>query len=181
VPKAPTDASILEIEAATKRKSALLDEIDRATGGRRSPAGQILDQAEIERLTREFEELGGDPEMLKFNHGRRTAFFDGNNTINVRGDINPAEGATLPRERMSSKSALGHELGHAHYRGTRLKPGAWNDEFRASYWAADNLEGLSLEERAELMADAQSRAADAGVTIKLNARMKELLYGIPPR
>jgi hypothetical protein len=78
---------------------------------------------------------------------------------------------------MSSKAALGHELGHARYRGTKLPIGAWNDEFRASYWAAKNLSNLSEQDRIHLVLDAMERAREAGVPITVNAFMKKVLYG----
>jgi hypothetical protein len=177
VPPAPSQAATAEVEAALERKSELAAEIERANGGRRRPGGELLDAAEIERLKQEFVELGGDPEVLKFNVGSRTGFIDDANEIVVRGDVNPIE-STNPRSSMSSRSVLAHELGHAHYRGTPLPINAWNDEFRASYWAAKNLPSLSEAERAALIADAQLRAAEAGVTIRLNSLMKKLLYGI---
>jgi hypothetical protein len=78
---------------------------------------------------------------------------------------------------MSSKAALGHELGHRAHRGTKLPIGAWNDEFRASYWAAKNLPNLSEADRIHLILDAMERAKEAGVTIQVNAFMRKILYG----
>ena len=95
----------------------------------------------------------------------------------MRGDINPIEGAQHPRSAMSSKAVLGHELGHRQHRGTKLPVGAWNDEFRASYWAARSLPTLSDEDRILLVLDAMERARDAGVPIKANAFMRRVLYG----
>jgi hypothetical protein len=79
--------------------------------------------------------------------------------------------------RTSAKAALGHELGHRQYRGTKLPVGAWNDEIRASYWAAKNLPNLSDQERIHLVLDAMERAKEAGVTISVNAFMRKVLYG----
>lgn len=151
---------------------------ERAIGkGSRRSALNELSPDDINRLTREFEEIGGDPNQLRFNQGRQTGYRDGSDTINVRGDVMPIEGAIHPRSAMSSKAVLGHELGHANYRGTQLPPGSWNDEFRASYWAAKNLPGLSNEERIHLINDAILRAQEAGIPIRLNNFMKGLLYG----
>jgi len=82
-----------------------------------------------------------------------------------------------PRSAMSSKAALGHELGHAKHRGTKLPVGAWNDEFRASYWAAKNLANLSEHDRIHLVLDALERAREAGVHVSINAFMRRVLYG----
>jgi hypothetical protein len=78
---------------------------------------------------------------------------------------------------MSTRAVLAHELGHQRYSGTRVPIGAWNDEFRASYWAAKNAPGLSHAERADLIRDAILRANEANVPIKLNDFMKRILYG----
>jgi hypothetical protein len=155
----------------------LLAEIERSAGGLRRPALETIEPAEIERLKQEFAELGGDPEILRFNKGAQTSYVDGRDRINVRGDVNPVGGALHPRSAMSSKAVLGHELGHRAHRGTRLPVGAWNDEFRASYWAVRNLAALSDEDRIHLVLDAMERAREAGVPIKANALMRRVLYG----
>ena len=94
--------------------------------------------------------------MLKFNKGPQTSYQDDLNVIWVRGDVNPLPESVSghPRSTMTSRAVLGHELGHASRRGTRLSVEAWNDEFRASYWAAKNLPGPSVQERADLVRDA---------------------------
>jgi hypothetical protein len=155
----------------------LLAEIERNAGGQRRPALELIEPAEMMRLKNEFADLGGDPDILRFNRGAQTSFVDDADRINVRGDVNPVEGAHHPRSAMSSKAVLGHELGHRAHRGTKLPVGAWNDEFRASYWAARNLAGLSDEERIHLILDAMERAREAGVPIKANALMRRILYG----
>lgn len=78
---------------------------------------------------------------------------------------------------MSSRAVLGHEMGHARYNPSALPINAWNDEFRASYWAARNLPGLSDVDRQMLVLDAIERARTAGVSIKPNAFMRRTLYG----
>jgi hypothetical protein len=155
----------------------LLKEIERHAGGLRRPALETIEPIEMARIKKEFADLGGDPAMLRFNQGDQTGYLDSDNIIQVRGDVNPVEDSLHPRSAMSSKATLGHELGHAAHRDTKLPIGAWNDEFRASYWAAKNLDGLSEQDRIHLILDAMERAKEAGVTISVNAFMRKVLYG----
>lgn len=151
--------------------------LERMTGGLRSSPSLILNDAQIQRITREFGEVGGDPSILRFNSGRQTSYVDELNIIRVRGDVLPLEDASHVRSTMSSRATLAHELGHQAHQGTGVQIGAWNDEFRASYWAAKNAPGLSMTERVDLLNDAVSRAREAGVPIKMNKFMQETLYG----
>jgi hypothetical protein len=139
-----------------------------------------LSADDVARLRGEFQEVGGDPDMLLFNQGLQTGYRPASDTITVRGDVLPATWETHPRSTMSSRAVLAHELGHAQFRSTDLAFDAWNDEFRASYWAAANAPNHTREERADLVRDAISRAQEAGVDIKLNRFMQETLYGIAP-
>ena len=59
----------------------------------------------------------------------------------------------------------------------RRRSASWNDEFRASYMAARNAEGLSFEDRYYRIQDAVDRAREAGVIIRNNRFMREVLYG----
>lgn len=83
---------------------------------------------------------------------------------------------------MSSRAALAHEYyGHKHfndvYGANNPPPGAWNDEFRASYFAALNAPNLSDMDRMYLMMDALERAKEAGVNIKITDTIRKVLYG----
>jgi hypothetical protein len=98
-------------------------------GLRRSPLVELTPE-QIAKLTREFEEVGGDPSMLVFNRGRQTAYIVETGQIQVRGDVLPAAWETHPRSTMSSRAVLAHELGHAQFPDTTLVYDAWNDEFR---------------------------------------------------
>ena len=147
-----------------------------ATGQRHSPLTK-LSPDEIDRLTQEFTEIGGNPAKLRFNEGRRTGYLDGLDIIAVRGDVLPLEGMAHPRSAMSSRAVLAHEFGHQRYRGTSVPAGAWNDEFRASYWAAKYVPNLTREERVHLIQDAILRAQEVGIPVRLNAFMRRLLYG----
>jgi hypothetical protein len=61
---------------------------------------------------------------------------------------------------------------------SKLEPGMWNDEFRASYWAAKNLKALSPEERVDLILDAIERAREGGVPLKWNGFMRGIVHGL---
>src|SRR5205823_2520736 len=76
-------------------------------GLRRSPLVELTPE-QIATLTREFEEVGGDPAMLRFNDGSRTAYQQGSGvaSITVRGDVLPATWETHPRSTMSSREVL---------------------------------------------------------------------------
>lgn len=175
--RAVVPSSVLAPASEAEAANLVLQEIERAAGGLRRPALETLDPDEIAQLQREFSELGGDPAMLEFNRGRRTGYDDEENIIQVCGDVRPLPDSLHPRSAMSSKAVLGHELGHAAHRGTKLPVGAWNDEFRASYWAAKNLQSLSDEERIHLILDAMERAREAGVSFVPNKLMRKVLYG----
>jgi hypothetical protein len=149
--------------------------------GLRRPAQYRLSARDMERLRMEFREIGGDPARLRFNRGPCTAYSDSSDLIYVRGDVLPSTDRNVvhPRSLMSSRAALAHELGHANFRGTGLSPGSWNDEFRASYWAARNVAGLSFEDRRRLVQDALTRVEEAGRTIHKNRFIMKTLNGIP--
>lgn len=148
-----------------------------ATVGLRRPPTLILDDLEIEVLKQEFTEIGGNTDLLRFNQGVQTGYLETRGVFTVRGDVLPNLNSTHPRSVMSSKAVLAHELGHMHHKGTSLQPGAWNDEFRASYWAARHVPNLSEEERTHLIQDAIARAQEAGVSIRINQFMREVMYG----
>ncbi len=148
---------------------------NRAVGGTRASVHRVVTDDEIKILKKEFEELGGDPTVLRFNEGSRTGYINGK--INIRGDVFPNTFSTHPTSIMSTKSVLAHELGHFNHPDTRLRIGSWQDEFRASY-SASKMPGLSDSQRAELIADGIAKAQDAGAKIKNNKYMLKILYGI---
>jgi hypothetical protein len=165
---------------APKANEGRLEELkntERFAGGLRRPASYQLSQEEIEHLTQEFIKIGGDPKALRFNKGTQTDYVDKSDKINVRGDVMPLEDANHPRSTMTTRAVLAHERGHQDHRDTKVPVGDWNDEFRASYWAAKNVPNLTLEERASLIQDAILRAQEAGVPIRNNAFMNKILYG----
>jgi uncharacterized protein YukE len=135
--------------------------LDRLAGiGRSSPTELTAEQAQ--QVTREFQDIGGDADMLRVNEGARTGYVDSRNVINVRGDVFPNPEGTTANATLSSRAALAHELGHANFNVPEgdpawLPPGNVDDEARASIWAAQNVPNLSLDERVSLIMDAQQR------------------------
>lgn len=149
-----------------------------ASGLRRSP-GHILTDEEIEILKKDIEALQADISVFKFNKGRRTSYIDESDEVRVKGDVFPDINSIHPRDLMSSRAVLAHEYyGHRPYRNlsTPLPYGSWNDEFRASYMAAQNAPGLSNEDRRYLILDALERAKTAGVSITYNSFIRRILY-----
>lgn len=148
--------------------------------GMRKPVYHELDDKEIYELTQDILAIEADPSVFRFNTGRQTGYRDDIDIINVRGDVFPDLSSKKARDRMSSRAVLAHEYyGHRANRGTPLPNGAWNDEFRASYLAAKNAPGLSDEDRYYLIQDAIDRAREAGIKIRYNQFMNEVLYGQP--
>jgi hypothetical protein len=123
-----------------------------------------LSPVETNQLRSEFESIGGDPAILRFNKGPRTSYRDEVDLIYVRGDVLPTTdpAAIEVNATLSSRAALAHELGHRQFRGTKLEPGDVKDEIRASVWAAKNVTQLSDKERIDLLRDAHHRARGDG-------------------
>ena len=149
-------------------------------GYRRSPFID-LSQDEIEQVKREFQEIGGDTSMLRFNTGASTGYFDSDTEIRVCGDVFPSgpPDPLQPNSTMSCRAALAHELGHCHFdvgedHPDYLPPGVPEDEMRASRWAAEHVLGLTDEERRFLLLDAQNR----GCPLPSDPFVLRMLYGI---
>jgi len=150
----------------------------KASGLRKSPYNNLTDD-EIASLKADIAALQADESVFMFNEGNFTGYADDADTIFVKGDVFPDnEYSVHPRDMLSAKAVLAHEYyGHRANRGTHLREGAWNDEFRASYMAAKNAPGLTSQERALLLLDAMERAKEAGVAIKWNSFMRRAVYG----
>jgi hypothetical protein len=149
-------------------------------GYRRSPFIELSPE-EIEQVKREFQEIGGDSSMLKFNTGATTGYIDGDGEIRVCGDVFPSgpPDPLQPNATMSCRAALAHELGHHHFdvaedHPAYLPPGLPEDEMRASRWAAEYVPGLTDEERRFLLLDAQNR----GCPLPSDVFVLRMLYGI---
>ena len=148
------------------------------SGLRKSPLNELSDQ-DIQSLKADIIALGADVTVFKFNYGTHTGYADDADIISVRGDVFPDDVYSIhPRDMMSARAVLAHEYyGHRTNRGTPLKKGAWNDEFRASYLAALNAPGLFEKDRMLLVMDALERAKEAGVTIRWNKFIRSVVHG----
>ena len=141
-----------------------------------------LTDDEISQLLEDIYALEADPSIFRFNEGNQTGFLDSRGIINVRGDVLPDLNSIHPRDLMSSRAVLAHEYyGHKYFNDVfgskNPMPGTWNDEFRASYFAAINAPNLSDMDRMYLMLDALERAKEAGVNIKITDKIRRILYG----
>lgn len=157
---------------------AIIKEREMANGMRKSYLIPLSD-ADKEFVTGEIDAIGADRKHFIFRDFRATAYSAARDKVFVSSSVFPsADGSTNPTDMLSVRATLAHEYyGHRAYRNTQLREGAWNDEFRASYMAAQFSPGLSDEDRAMLISDALQRAKDAGVNIKLNSFMRRCLYG----
>ena len=157
-------------------KSRSISAKNMSNGMRRSVFHELSDP-EIQSLKEDIRAIGADESKFVFNSGEATSYSDKHDIVFVKGDVLPDPSSTHPRDLLSSRAALAHEYyGHRTHRGTKLKNGSWNDEFRASYIAAKITPNLSTEERRYLILDALERAKEAGVTIKHNDYIRRMLY-----
>ncbi|MCL1867091.1 MAG: hypothetical protein FWF82_06745 [Oscillospiraceae bacterium] len=136
----------------------------RDVSGYRQSRHIMLDNADIEHLKSEIDAIQADKDAFRFNEGHRTGFSDRKSVVNVKGDVFPDKNSKHPRDLMSERAVLAHEYyGHRMNAGTRFEPDDWHDEYRASYMAAHNSPGLSMQDRQDLLNDAAERAKMAGV------------------
>ena len=148
-----------------------------ARGLRRSPLVDLTDD-EIEFLKSEIIALEADLSVFEFNQGDTTGYYDEADIIVVKANVFPDICSTKSRDLMSPRAVLAHEYyGHRASRGTKLARGSWNDEFRASYMAAQNAPNLSMSDRMHLIRDALDRAMEAGVAIRHNDTIRGILHG----
>ena len=169
--------SVYTIENGVQRLSGM-DAREMARGLRRSPY-HILTEDEIAGLKKDIEAIKANASVFKFNKGFRTSYNDESDEVRVKGDVLPGAASTHPRDLMSPRAVLAHEYyGHRPYRNASkpLPYGSWNDEFRASYMAARNAPGLTIDDRRFLILDALERAKDAGVRVTHNAFIRGVLY-----
>ena len=151
---------------------------ERGTSGLRRSRFTDLADEEIEFLKSEIRAIDADDNVFAFNQGDSTSYVDEIDTVFVRGDVFPNKNSSHPRDLMSARAVLAHEYyGHRANRGTRLTQGSWQDEFRASYMAAQNAPNLSQQDRAYLIMDALERAKDKGVNIRHNNVIRGILHG----
>ena len=167
---------------AGKAVEVLRGSVVRAVGGQRRSKFLILTDDEIAGLKEDIRAIGADERIFRFNEGYQTGFSESSKLILVRGDVLPDLSSNHPRDLMSSRAVLAHEYyGHRYfdelYGVKNPLANSWNDEFRASYFAALKAPNLSDIDRHHLMADAVERAREAGVTIKLTDEIRRVLYG----
>ena len=161
---------------------ALKRGVIRSIGGQRRSKFLVLTDDEIISLKKDIRAIGADERIFRFNEGYQTGFSESSKLILVRGDVLPDLSSNHPRDLMSSRAVLAHEYyGHRYfdelYGVKNPLANSWNDEFRASYFAALKTPNLSDIDRHYLMADAVERAREAGVTIKLTDEIRRVLYG----
>lgn len=175
---APAVRSLKELKGGESQRFFSAPENRDMASGMRQPVYRTLTDEEISALKDDIRAIEADESVFKFNEGTRTGYRDDRDRIYVRGDVLPDPSSTRARDRMSARAVLAHEYyGHRAYKGTKLKPGVWNDEFRASYMAAKNAPGLSALDRYHLVQDALDRAAEANVKIRYNQFIRGTLYG----
>ena len=167
---------------AGKAVEKLRGSVTRAVGGQRRSKFLVLTDDEIISLKKDIRAIGADERIFRFNEGYQTGFSESSKLILVRGDVLPDLSSNHPRDLMSSRAVLAHEYyGHRYfdelYGVKNPLANSWNDEFRASYFAALKTPNLSDIDRHYLMADAVERAREAGVTIKLTDEIRRVLYG----
>lgn len=170
---------IFSRKAFTNQKdSGIMNKRNMANGYRRSYLNSLNDE-EKEHLISEINIIEADISDFEFGDKLKTAYSDDLDLIIIGSDVFPSnDGSLHPRDLMSERAVLAHEYyGHKAHKGTSLKPGSWNDEFRASYMAAKNCPNLSDEDRRYLILDALERAREKGITIKNNKFIREVLYG----
>ena len=148
--------------------------------GLRKSSTSLLTEEEIAFIRQEIKAIEADDGVFRFDRIGGTGYLDELDYIRIGRNVFPDfdSSSVHPTDLMSERAVLAHEYyGHYRHRGTKLPQGSWNDEFRASYDAARLSPGLSDTDRRYLVMDAMDRAKVAGVTIKPNKFMKEVLYG----
>ena len=168
--------------AVSALKESIKGGSNRYINGQRTSKFHELTEDEIVSLKNDIKEIGADESVFRFNEGYQTGYSDKKGLIYVKGDVLPDLNSTHPRDLMSPKAVLAHEYyGHKYfgdlYGRRNPTPGAWNDEFRASYSAALNTPNLGELDRMYLMLDALDRAKEAGVNIKITDIIRRILYG----
>lgn len=153
-----------------------------------------LSKEEIEFVRQEIRWIEADESVFVFNDedhiDKSTCYNFVNDRIYVTRNIFPDTnyGSTHPRDLMSVRAVLAHEYyGHRsfrqeyladYYRGdSTYTTSLWQDECRASITAARITPNLTDQDRCKLVMDAVYRAEEANHQIKMDAFMKEVLYG----
>ncbi len=167
-----------KVKTASGRIRSMATNRNLAAGYRTNP-NHVLTASEVANIRNDAASIGIPDSCLRFNTGQRTGYSDAIEAITVKGDILPDVNSRNNRDTMTPRAVLAHEYyGHYMHRYTKLFPGDWRDEFRASYRAAIDTPNLSLEERASLMVDAYDRADEAGHALRKTAEYRKIVHGI---
>lgn len=153
-----------------------------------------LTDSEIEFVIKEIERIKADKSIFVFNDkdhiATGTCYNFADDKIYITKNVFPDEkyGFAHPRDIMSVAAVLAHEYyGHRQFRKEYLDDlnrgenyhttPIWQDECRASLYAAQIAPGLERIERRDLILDAVYRAEEYGHRIETTKFMKEVLYG----
>ena len=150
---------------------------DMAKGMRKSSTIPLSGDDKV-HLLKEIRAIQADEDVFVFRDYIGTGYSDKRDKIYISSNVFPStDNSKHPRDLMSERAALAHEYyGHRANRNSTLEPGSWNDEFRASYFAARDCPNLSDEDRRYLILDAVERAKEAGVSIEYNDFMRWFVY-----
>lgn len=160
--------------------------------GMRNSSGEPLTEEEIDIVKREIQRIEADESRFVFNdpeHMDCTCYDPVKDLVFVAKDVFPdmTYGSTHPRDIMSVAAILAHEYyGHRTYRdeyinnfrdNVKTTPN-WEDEYRADIAASKTTPNLTDRERHDLVWDAIYKAEEAGIRVKLDSYIMEVLYGI---
>jgi hypothetical protein len=152
----------------------------REASGLRSAGTSLLNKKEITHIKNEIGAIKADFKRFVFDRQGNTAYLDDYDVVRVNRNVFPdtESGSTHPRDLMSERAVLAHEYyGHRAFKDNPLPAGSWQDEFRASYYAAIKTPNLSDDDRRYLILDAIERANEKSVIITPNKTMRRLIYG----
>lgn len=149
---------------------------------------------EIKSVISEIDRIGADRSIFVFNDEDHIEgstcynYFD--DKVYVTRNVFPDDkyGSAHPRDIMSVGAVLAHEYyGHRAFRDEYLADATlgkdhkttpvWQDECRASIYAAKTAKNLTDKDKADLIMDAIYRAQEYGQLIEMDDFMKEVLYG----
>lgn len=171
------DSDTLEMRRSVGLNSETERPVRSMANGPRRGRLTVVSEAEQRQLLQYADDLKIPRGVLSFNTGYNTSYDDELNVIHIRGDVFPSKFAENPESILSAKAALAHEY-YGHYlHHSQFKANDWRDEFQASYRAAIDAPGLSQTDRILLMIDAFERPKASGVTVKLNAVARRVIYG----
>lgn len=172
-------SSKLKNKVENKAERGIIKENRNMANGQRKSSKIRLTESDKEHLLNEIKAINADESIFEFRDYIGTGYSDERDKIFISSNVFPSkDGSTHPRDLMSERAAIAHEYyGHRANRNSIVEPGSWNDEFRASYFAARDCPNLSDEDRRYFILDAVERANEAGVSIRYNDFMRRVVYG----